>query len=627
MIVIAAGVALGGWLALRDGERPEAGAGSGGDSRDSTGGDEWRAVPGFVGSAACRSCHPEQFASYLETAHSQALAEVRTESEPSDAVFDDSSSRYRYRTTKSNGRLVHEVSLLSASGSESGSRSFPLAYRVGSGRVSRTYIIATDGFFVESPITWWEQWQRWGLSPGYNASRHPFGRLVVEDCLFCHAGNVETSAASDYSMRFVELSIGCERCHGPGKAHVEEKRSGGPAGKSARTIVNPRHLPRDLTQAICQQCHMQGDFHVSGRGESANNFHPGELLEKYRQEFRVREPKAAMQIVEHSEQLARSACYRQSETLTCVTCHDPHASVPQEDRAEHYRSICLACHQNESCKTPLSERMEQSQNECVRCHMPANETELPHVAFTHHQIGIHPLKSDEEPESGDDLLVPLFDLASFSESDRQRTLGLAWLELSLRTQNSRDAAIDRVAAGIKGERMLTSLPQEFVDEAVAATLARHHFARRDRVEAEEAGRRLLRMNGISTESRISALLPLATASFYDNRFEEATEHFTELTQLRRSARDWYFLGLCRQFGGNAGEATGAFEKSWEIDPSAIETCQALAALSHAANELDAERRWSGEVEWLRLWSANRANVEESVDEKLDEDRGTAGEQE
>src|SRR5579872_5930050 len=73
LIVIAAGVALGGWLALGDGERPEAGAGSGGDSRDSTGGDEWRAVPGFVGSEACRSCHPEQFASYLETAHSQAL--------------------------------------------------------------------------------------------------------------------------------------------------------------------------------------------------------------------------------------------------------------------------------------------------------------------------------------------------------------------------------------------------------------------------------------------------------------------------------------------------------------------------------------------------------------------------
>src|ERR1051326_5775053 len=37
---------------------------------------EWKPLEGFAGSQACRQCHPSQFETYLQTAHSRALTEV-----------------------------------------------------------------------------------------------------------------------------------------------------------------------------------------------------------------------------------------------------------------------------------------------------------------------------------------------------------------------------------------------------------------------------------------------------------------------------------------------------------------------------------------------------------------------
>src|SRR5258708_36244157 len=36
----------------------------------------WRNLEGYLGSQACRDCHPSEYRSYLETPHSRALTEV-----------------------------------------------------------------------------------------------------------------------------------------------------------------------------------------------------------------------------------------------------------------------------------------------------------------------------------------------------------------------------------------------------------------------------------------------------------------------------------------------------------------------------------------------------------------------
>src|SRR6267154_794484 len=144
------GLGLGCWLAFR----------SGGDSPAS--GDRWRSPravapenrvdgwlpnPGFVGSQACRSCHPEHVDSFLETPHSRALSEVFAGDEPPDAVFDHVPTAHRYRVSRRSGRLIHETVLLLNDGTTWESTAFPVLYRLGSGHLGRTYLVEDDGFF------------------------------------------------------------------------------------------------------------------------------------------------------------------------------------------------------------------------------------------------------------------------------------------------------------------------------------------------------------------------------------------------------------------------------------------------------------------------------------------------
>ena len=403
------------------------------------------------------------------------------------------------------GRLIHEVSLLLADGSELLQTQFPVRYRFGSGHFGRGYLAQLNGFLVESPISWFESRQTWGLSPGFEGPNQlPFGRSIPEFCLFCHSGHFERSTVSDMRMRVIEPSIGCERCHGPGKAHLDQQAAShaNNAVADGHGIVNPRRLTRKLAEAICHQCHLQGDVRVPARGRRAADFHPGEPLEKYRQEYAVRKPRAEMQVVGHVGQLAQSACYRASDALKCTTCHDPHTPIAPENRADHYRTVCLACHDDEACKLGFAERTDQRQNDCAACHMPSRPTEMMRIAFTHHQIGKHPLQEEPIPAAGDDdLLIPLFDMAALSEGDRQRSRALAWEDHFVGSGASGDMPALRRETGRRAEQLLKILPADYVDGAVEIALARLYYVSGRMTEAENAARRALKFVDLPTEPR------------------------------------------------------------------------------------------------------------------------------
>jgi len=61
---------------------------------------------------------------------------------------------------------------------------------------------------------------------------------------------------------------------------------------------------------------------------------------------------------------------------------------------------------------------------CIACHMPRGPTDIPHISFSHHRVGIHAANvNDQLVES--DQLVPVADVAHFPEHERLRLLGLA----------------------------------------------------------------------------------------------------------------------------------------------------------------------------------------------------------
>ncbi len=101
-----------------------------------------------------------------------------------------------------------------------------VAYAVGSGSRSISYLVEHDGRLFESPITWYAQKQQWDLSPGYEKTSAHFDRPIDPDCLFCHSNRVEHVALSTNRYKepiFQGYAIGCERCHGPGELHARHQ--------------------------------------------------------------------------------------------------------------------------------------------------------------------------------------------------------------------------------------------------------------------------------------------------------------------------------------------------------------------------------------------------------------------
>lgn len=562
---------------------------------------QWKAVAGYVGSEACRKCHPDQFDTYLATAHSRALAEVDPASEPPDAQFDHAASVRRYRVTRHDGKLVHAESLPLDDGSEFLLTSTPVRYRVGSGHFARTYLTdAGGGFLFESPVTWYEPARKWGMTPGFDRPGHrSFSRPILEHCLWCHSGQAQTSTESDFRLHLVENSIGCERCHGPGERHVQSQLNSKEASNAPDdTIVNPRRLSRKLAEGICQQCHLQSDIQIGGSKLRLTDYRPGQPLEKYSTAYRLRSTETGMTVVGHVEQLAASACYRKSETLTCVTCHNPHRAVPAAERVASFRQACLECHADQGCRLPAQTREERASNDCTQCHMPKAATEVPHLAFTHHHIGIHPLQPPANGTS-QDAIIPLSDLSSLPATEQTRSLMLARMHFYL----LRGPGFQTSAAGQRFRReiedWMQSLPAEEVDSEIEFARIQFTLAKGNVAEAVESALRTLKRSDLRSEEAAALLEQLAQINIDQNNWDVARSYLGKLVNLRRQGRDWFSLGLLEEKVGRLTAAEQALQQARHLEPATVEILEALRKVYQARQSPADERRIEEDISRLK----------------------------
>src|SRR5262249_2971455 len=339
---------------------------------------------------------------------------------------------------RKDGQVWHREFLFTAGKEEILLCEYPLKYVIGSGRHSRTYAVEAESFLVESPVTWYTSSKSWKMSPGYdNPHQQGFDRAVGEGCLICHAGQADAVGSSLHRMQVNEAAIGCERCHGPGSLHIahhagRKPAAERPAGAVDYTIVNPAHLSRDLAEAVCQQCHLRSNATIVARGRKPTAYRPGLPLHEFRQDFSLERPDASMTVVGHVEQMHLSRCYQNSKTLSCLTCHNPHDEPTPRERVKHYRGVCLECHKPAACRETDARRQAKADS-CIHCHMPTSPTEIPHLAFTHHRIGVHKAGADKETTSRTPgTLRPFLPTAGLSEIDIERSLRLGYLEAANR---------------------------------------------------------------------------------------------------------------------------------------------------------------------------------------------------
>jgi hypothetical protein len=238
-----------------------------------------------------------------------------------------------------------------------------------SGRQHQLYVThGSDGSYALLPIIWATQAKKWLPTAMYqpgdldpHSKNYWAGSDLSRGCFSCHLSQAYRSTQPPES-RWIDLSINCESCHGPGAEHIRRRR----AGRSDESYRSLRGLGRDEEARVCGQCHgfslkpyvfpaasdglpqifvaslINGGLRPDGTQKSTSYQYPGHVL---------------------------SQCFRNG-ALTCSGCHQPHSLAARSFIGETASGKdadrqCAICHRD---KTP-SHTHHKNALRCVDCHM------------------------------------------------------------------------------------------------------------------------------------------------------------------------------------------------------------------------------------------------------------------
>lgn len=556
----------------------------------------------FVGSVACRECHAaicDLFATHPMGRSIGAPEQVDTiETYPSGPI--DVGGQRQYRVEQDGGVVTHHEYAMSPGGELAFDQSEQIRYAVGSGQRGRAYLIFKDGIFRQSPIGWYSTEDSWDLSPGYTPDKHQrFQRRVGDGCLYCHAGQVDSIGHDRYAEQpFVEASISCERCHGPGEEHITFHRQNSGKDPLLDPIVNPDKLSLSARESVCNQCHLQGNYTIPRYGRTFNDFRPGDEMEDIFVCL-VTPPSpnddGTSRVVSQVEQMRSSQCYIQSKAkLGCTSCHDPHVPAPSENRDQYYADRCNACHNDRGCSLPLDEQQASpADGSCIRCHMPADtQTNVPHTAQTDHRILRQQIEKRPRSVKGNGKTVEIEPLQVFGDEkliptwEQSRAIGIAQMTKAWQNEDlnlARQAIIKLIpATTIQAgpDAMIAAL----TPDVPALSEVASYLWLTDNPEA--AAKCWLHILELAPENE-TALSGLVLASRRSGDNQEAIRYLNQLLLITPESPPWLtqktkILWEQEQFD----EAFETAERLLSFDPTLIEMRQWLADAYHEKGKPD-----------------------------------------
>jgi hypothetical protein len=362
----------------------------------------------YVGINTCKQCHGNIYETFIKTGMGKSF-DLATHQKSSaifgkKAVVYDKFRNFYYKSFwKNDSMFIYEYRL---NGKDTTyKRIEKVNYIVGSGQHTNSHLCIRNGYVTQMPMTFYTQSKQWDLPPGFeNGANTRFGRNIGLECMSCHNSYPEFEIGSENKYNSLPNGIGCERCHGPGEAHVAQKKSGNIVDTSKYidySIVNPAKLSIDLQFDVCQRCHLQGNA-VLKNNHSFYDFKPGLKLSDYISVFLPRYKNADDEFImaSHADRLKQSKCFIKTfdaakvskelrpykNGLTCISCHNPHVSV-KETNKNVFNDACKKCHSSvNDCSLEISKRKISNDN-CVSCHMPkSGSIDIPHVTVHDHWI-------------------------------------------------------------------------------------------------------------------------------------------------------------------------------------------------------------------------------------------------
>ncbi len=353
---------------------------------------------GYVDPKTCIGCHAAQARSYRVTGMSHAFYQAKPENLPANfekggKLFHKPSDRY-YEIVRRGDRYFHRRHQLGYQGKETNIVEHEVHYVMGSGAHARTLIHRTpENRLLQLPLGWYaEKGGTWAMSPGYDHPAHTdFRRKISYDCMFCHNAypklppGAGLPGAEPLFPDTLPEGIDCQRCHGPGSAHV--------AALGRSPMVNPAKLDATRQLEICMQCHLETTSFslpnsIQRFDRPAFSYRAGEPMAAYMLHFdhaKGTGHEDKFEIVSAAYRLRQSQCFLKSAgKLTCTNCHSPH-------KPSNYLAACQQCH---------GAKGHTAKGDCVSCHMPVRRTEdVVHAVVTDHLI--------QRRKPTRDLLAPL----------------------------------------------------------------------------------------------------------------------------------------------------------------------------------------------------------------------------
>jgi hypothetical protein len=326
----------------------------------------------YVGAKTCAECHVGEYAHFTRSGHAHTLrragqtpfSDKLTGVTVTDPEFPDVSWSYSVAA----GKLTTQRS---TAGKPDGEREV-LEYAFGSGSHGMTFVsfkdrVPPNASSSEHRITFYPAAGKMDVTPGQH---QPSDRPEVDarsrrlkpaealECFDCHTTLTSSRGNKVLDPESLVPNVTCERCHGPGRAHVEAARRG---ESELKMPLGPRHgWTSDELVRDCGHCHVLPETSRSGpiipENFSLVRFAPIGLMQ--------------------------SRCYQESKgALSCVSCHNPHAKTSTDRRA--YEAVCIGCHQDSRNQTLCSVSPREN---CLECHMPKRQIVSNGVFFTDHWI-------------------------------------------------------------------------------------------------------------------------------------------------------------------------------------------------------------------------------------------------
>jgi tetratricopeptide (TPR) repeat protein len=359
---------------------------------------------GYVGIQACAECHADRVKEFKTTRHYLACMPPDPAEMP--AAFDDGKEKLttadpqlRFEMAKVGKDYVQKTIRTPPGGRPQETTSvISLVYGQG-GIADQVYFGWRDDRLYELPVARLLPQNQWGASKFDRNAAGDFSREVTPRCLECH--NVwfkqTPGTLNEYDRQDILLGVTCEKCHGPGRDHVAWHKLN-PAAKGGKEIIHPGHLARESQMAVCGQCHSNAAKYSA----EPFTYKPGEPLDQYFKILRARFPEEE-HVADQDKYLRESKCYQQSETLTCITCHDPHHR--EKYGTPERQKTCLKCHAEGKC-TDRPQLPAAVRDNCTGCHMPlvnkiqvhfftAGDAYVPPAKRYEHRIGIYPRQRQE----------------------------------------------------------------------------------------------------------------------------------------------------------------------------------------------------------------------------------------